>query len=577
MAGLQTYREKRHFGITSEPRGRKASATGNAFVIQKHAATRLHYDLRLELDGVMKSWAVTRGPSLVPGEKRLAIHVEDHPIEYNAFEGTIPKGQYGGGTVMIWDRGTWFPEGDPRFGYKKGHLDFRLEGEKLNGKWHLVRMRKRPGERQEPWLLIKATDESARSPKDPDILEELPLSAATGRTMDEISAGRPVRKKSTRTTVPAAAVWHSNRAAPEARTPVEAKTATRPRERKGKSKSTAKKPAAGKAKSKADGRHIVGEKRSPLPDFVAPCLAQLTDKPPSAPNWVHEIKFDGYRIQARLANGKVQLNTRRGLDWTDKFRSIARAAAKIPVQQALIDGEIVVESERGVSSFTALQEELSAGRDDRFIYYVFDLLHLNGLDLRPVSLLERKKALQDIMQSIPAEVPVKFSEHFEENGAVLLRHACQMSLEGIVSKLRDVPYRSGRTGDWIKTTCSRRQEFVVVGYAPSTVDPRAIGAMILGYYDDGELQYAGRVGTGYTQKMARDLWRRLDPLRTDKAPFKPLPAEERGRPGKWVEPRMVVEVDFRGWTTAQRLRHPSFKGRKPAAALYNLLPYVRRA
>ena len=559
MAGLQAYREKRRFGVTAEPRGKKVRVKGHAFVVQKHAASRLHYDLRLELDGVMKSWAVTRGPSLVPGEKRLAVHVEDHPIEYNTFEGTIPKGQYGGGTVMIWDRGEWFPEADPRVGYKKGHLDFRLEGEKLNGNWHLVRMRKREGERQDPWLLIKAGDDAGRSAKEPDILEELPLSVATGRTMDEITAGRPVRKKGARKATPAAAVWHSNRgSAAEARA---AKTATpRPRERKARATATKKNGAAAKKKAKASrkGPPAEGARAGPLPTFVPPALTVVSSQAPDATNWIHEIKFDGYRIQARLDGGKIALSTRRGLDWTAKFQSIADTLADAPADKALIDGEIVVEAD-GFSSFSALQEELKAAGQN-FIYYAFDLLHLDGYDLTRSPLIGRKELLKKLLADYPPTGQVRFSEHFEEQGSVILKHACEMKLEGIISKSRDAPYRSGRTGDWLKVKCSDRQEFAVVGYAPTTNDPRSVGALIVGYYEDGELKYAGRVGTGYTNKVARDLWRKLDPLRTEKPPFKPLPAEERGRDPVWVEPRMVIEIDFRGWTHGTRLRHPSFKG-----------------
>jgi bifunctional non-homologous end joining protein LigD len=559
VAGLQTYREKRRFDVTSEPRGKKARAKGHAFVIQKHAATRLHYDLRLELDGVMKSWAITRGPSLVPGEKRLAIHVEDHPIEYNTFEGTIPKGQYGGGTVMIWDRGEWFPEGDPRVGYKKGHLDFSLEGEKLHGRWHLVRMRKRPGERQDPWLLIKSEDDAARSAKDPDILEEESLSVATGRTMDEITGGRPVRKKSARKTTPAAAVWHSNRgSAAEARAAKAA--APRPRERKARGTATKKNGAAKKkAKASRKGPRVEGARSGRLPTFVPPALTVLSAKAPDASNWVHEIKFDGYRIQARWDGSKIALYTRRGLDWTERFQGVADALADLPADKALIDGEIVVETSTGYSSFSALQEELKAGGQN-FVYYVFDLLHLDGYDLMPSTLNARKQALKDLLADFSATGTIRYSEHFEDKGSVILEHACKMDLEGIISKVRDAPYRSGRSGDWLKTKCSDRQEFVVVGYAPATNDPRAVGALIVSYYEDGELKYAGRVGTGYTHKVARDLWKKLEPSRTEKPPFKPLPAEERGRGAVWVEPKMVIEIDFRGWTHGVRLRHPSFKG-----------------
>jgi bifunctional non-homologous end joining protein LigD len=529
---LETYRTKRQFDITPEPRGTRKRRKGNAFVIQKHAASRLHYDLRLEMDGVMKSWAVTKGPSMVPAEKRLAVHVEDHPIEYNKFEGTIPKGQYGGGTVMIWDRGEWSPEGDPRAGYRKGHLSFRLEGEKLHGGWHLVRMRRKGREKHEPWLLIKAHDETARAPRDPDILEEKPLSAATGRSLDEITQGKSTRKRSTR-------------------------QPDHPREAK-------KRRTPGKRARKHgdDEDPLPGSRPAALPDFVPPCLATLSDTAPDEPGWVHEIKFDGYRMQARLDRRKVKLLTRHALDWTDKFRPIADALAGLPATQALIDGEIVSEDENGITSFSLLQQDLKDGRYDRMKFYAFDLLHLDGGDFTPVPLLERKAALEGLMSSLPWGMPLRFSQHFAEQGSLLLTHACRMSLEGILSKRSTAPYRPGRGRDWIKTKCSHRQEFVVAGYAPSTVDAKAIGALILGHYDAGRrLHYAGRVGTGYSHQVARELWRRLQPLRIDKPPFGKIPLEEtKARNAKWVEPRLVVEVAFHGWTHGDRIRQGSFQG-----------------
>lgn len=558
---LESYRAKRRFGVTAEPRGAVARERGRRFVIQKHAARRLHYDLRLELDGVMKSWAVTRGPSLVPGEKRLAVHVEDHPIEYNTFEGIIPQGEYGGGTVMIWDRGEWFADGDARKAYQKGQLDFSLEGEKLHGRWHLVRMRKRPGERQDPWLLIKSADASARTPAQPDILDEMPLSVASGRSMEEIAA--------------TASVWHSNRPPKQnkakllAQGGAAAKPARKSPEKSAKKVSKAAGKAAAPKRTRAAGKKSASEtdawpgdregaQPAPLPEFVAPCLAQLAAAPPAGPNLLHEVKFDGYRIQARLERGRVVLRTRRGLDWTDKFKPIADVIARLPASQALIDGEIVVEVESGRSSFSALQEALKAGTED-FVFYVFDLLHQDGFDLRGVPLVQRKEMLATLLAPFPEDGPLRLSGHFEIDGAVLLKHACALRLEGIVSKLRDAPYRSGRTGDWLKTKCSDRQEFVVAGYAPSANDERAVGALILAYNEDGALRYAGRAGTGYTRKTARELWGRLAPLRVAKPPFQ-VPAEERGRKPVWVEPRLVVEVDSRGWTHGDRLRQSSFKG-----------------
>ena len=555
---LQNYIRKRNFAVTPEPRGKAAKRKGHQFVIQKHAARRLHYDLRLELDGVMKSWAVTRGPSLNPGEKRLAVHVEDHPIEYNKFEGNIPKGEYGGGAVMIWDRGQWIPEDDPHRGYAKGHLNFSLEGEKLHGAWHLVRMRPRKGEKSEPWLLIKVDDEAARDAKAPDILEEKAKSVVSGRTIDEIADNKPVKKKKAK---PALTTWHTNRK-PAART-------TLPRAN-GNSRSKRKPGAAARSKSKKSSSKARSKKRGPdpakipaarpakLPDFVAPALATLHTKAPSSADWVHEIKFDGYRIQARLDDDEVRLLTRKGLDWTVKFEPVADTVASLSASQALLDGEIIVEGEGGVSSFSSLQADLSAGRSDRFVYYVFDLLHLGGFDLTASPLIERKRALQALLPAAPGIV--RFSEHFEEDGAVLLKHACELKLEGIISKRREGSYRSGRRDDWVKTKCSNRQEFIVAGYGPSTVLKRGVGSLVLAYNEDGRLRYAGRAGTGFTQKSSKQMWERLEPLRRDTVPFEKLPPEEKGRPVFWVEPRVVVEISFPGWTGDRLVRHGAFKG-----------------
>ena len=331
---LEVYRKKRKFGVTTEPRGRKGPRAGNAFVIQKHAARRLHYDLRLELDGVMKSWAVTRGPSLDPGEKRLAVHVEDHPIEYNKFEGTIPKGEYGGGSVMIWDRGHWRPEGDPHKGYAKGHLIFDLEGEKLHGRWHLVRMRSRPKDRHQNWLLIKAKDDAARGPRGKDILDEQPLSAVTGRSIEEIAAGKGSKR-----------VWHSNRDNGRAASKKTEPVAPGPK------RARVKAFTAAVARKRSGGTP-----QARLPAFVPPSLATLHSTAPTGDEWLHEIKLDGYRIEARLDRGKVRLLTRKGLDWTHRFKPIAEAVAGLAADTALLDGELVVEDDKGVSSFSLIAD-----------------------------------------------------------------------------------------------------------------------------------------------------------------------------------------------------------------------------
>jgi bifunctional non-homologous end joining protein LigD len=575
---LEIYRRKRKFDVTAEPRGHRARAGGNRYVIQKHDATRLHYDLRLELDGVMKSWAVTRGPSLDPADKRLAVHVEDHPIEYNTFEGTIPQGEYGGGTVMIWDRGRWIPDGDPHRGYAKGHLDFTLEGEKLHGRWHLVRMRARPGDRHQNWLLIKGKDDASRTGRKADIGEVEPLSVATGRSMEEIAEGKGKKR-----------VWHSNRNAKKNTTT--ASTGSQPQSQgafreqlraaaKGRAKAKSEAPRQGAAKAKPRAKAstrpavaAVARKRSDpaprggktgkrigrLPDFVPPSLATLHTVPPQGPQWIHEIKFDGYRIEARLDRGKVQLLTRKGLDWTHRFERIAKAVAALPADTALLDGELVVENEQGVSSFSMLQTDLKDGRGGRLVYWVFDLLHLDGRDLTNEPLVERKAALKRLLKGQSRTGPIDYVDHLDEDGAVIFKHACDMNLEGIVSKLHDAPYRPGRSENFVKVKCHTAQEFVVAGFSPSTAMPHAVGALTVAFHENGKLRYAGRVGTGYTHKTARELWKRLNALRIDRPPVV-LPVDERRKNVVWVKPEVVVETEFRGVTHDGLLRQASYKG-----------------
>ena len=529
---LETYRQKRDFKKTAEPRGSKAAhAADDTFVIQKHAARRLHYDFRLAMDGVLKSWAVTRGPSLVPGEKRLAVHVEDHPLEYGGFEGTIPKGEYGGGNVIIWDRGRWTPVGDPHKGYKKGHLDFDLEGEKLHGRWHLVRMRGKPREKRENWLLIKGDDAAARPPDAPDILEEEPNSVKTGRSVEALTGEAPGWSSKTGKI--------TRKSAPEKAT---------------------KKAAEKASNTTLDPAKLSRAKKAPLPTFIPPALASLARKAPGGSRWIHEIKYDGYRLQARIDRGQVRLLTRSGLDWTKKFgKRLVDALQELAVKNAVIDGELVVENKSAVSDFSMLQAALSEGNSKNFIFYVFDLLYLDGYDLRAVPLIERKSMLERLLKG--AAEMLRFSGHFEEDGEIVRRHACRLSLEGVVSKLRNGPYRSGRSKDWIKSKCAERQEFVIGGFVPSTVTRKAIGSLVLGYFDkDGGLIHVGRVGTGFTASVAADLYKRLDKIRVAKSPFAGRLAAVQAAQVIYVKPEFVAEIEFRAWTADRNLRHAAFRG-----------------
>jgi bifunctional non-homologous end joining protein LigD len=495
---LDTYLRKRDFAATPEPEGAAAPGDGRSFVVQKHAARRLHYDLRLEHEGVLWSWAVTRGPSLVAGEKRLAVRTEDHPLDYAGFEGTIPKPQYGAGSVLVWDRGRWAPKGDPARGEAKGHLEFTLEGARLRGRWHLVRMARRPREKTDNWLLIKVDDAHARAPDAADILAAEPTSLLTGRTIEEIASGAAPRR--------------------------------RPRR---------------------------GKKPAPLPSFIEPALATLRPRAPTGETWLHEIKFDGYRIQAHLADGEARLLTRSGLDWSDRFRPVADALATLP-GPAILDGEIVVENASGVSDFSALQADLAEGRADRFVYYAFDLLHDAGEDLRPRPLAERKARLAALLGGAPARV--RYSEHFDEEGDVMLHHACRLSLEGLVSKRRDAPYRSGRSRDWIKSKCLSREEFVILGYAPAANAAGAIGALLLGEPAGDGFTPAGRVGTGFTRAAAEDLHRRLEPLARKTPAFPGKHPADLLRDIRFVEPRLVAQVEYLARTREGTLRHASFRG-----------------
>jgi bifunctional non-homologous end joining protein LigD len=514
---LAAYRNKRDFAKTSEPEPRLGKDKGWQFVVQKHDARRLHFDLRLELDGVLKSWAVTRGPSLVPGEKRLAVQTEDHPMDYLEWEGVIPKGEYGGGTMIVWDRGTWTPEADPHRGLVKGHLDFALDGSRLKGRWHLVRMSRKRGDKTDPWLLIKAKDEHARGPRDPEIAEEEMSSVLSGRTNEDLAAQGTVRAD------------HAARAAVE--------------------KADLPDPA-----------RLKGAKKAILPVFVEPSLPTGVAAPPSGRQWVHEIKHNGYRIQARIDGGKVTLLTRRGLDWTVRFRPVESALKQLPVGSALLDGEIVVQEENGITSFAGLQSDLKSGRKDRLAYFVFDLLYLEGVDLRGVTLGKRKDSLRSVLAALPSPSIVQYSDHMAEDGSVVFTHACRMGLEGIISKRLDLPYSSGRGEHWLKVKCVKSNDFVIVGYVPSTAMDRAVGSLVLGYYDKGRLVHAGRAGTGFSDEFAASLYGDLEKLRAARPQFANVVSALSEKGVKWVSPKLVAEVEYRGWSSDGLLFQAAFKG-----------------
>jgi bifunctional non-homologous end joining protein LigD len=457
---LAKYRAKRDFGKTAEPSGDISKASsGHSYLIQKHAARRLHYDFRLEMNGTLKSWAVTKGPSLNPADKRLAVHVEDHPLAYGDFEGTIPKGEYGGGTVMLWDQGSWEPIGDGQRGCKNGHLDFELHGKRLKGRWHLVRMHgnRRGDEKRENWLLIKGKDEYANEDGDA-ALEKYQKSVVSSRSMESLASGN-------------AKVWKSK--AGRTSTPAPPKA-----------KSLPKKPARKKTSA------------VPPPKFVAPQLATLVTTPPEGDGWVHEVKFDGYRLEARIENEHVTLTTRNANDWTARFKELAAALATLPCQNALLDGEAVHMGADGTMSFHALQNALSTGKKEDIHFWAFDLLFLDGEDLRGRPLLERKALLQGLLKK--AQKTIHYSDHFDESGAKVLHQACVASLEGIISKRADAAYHSGRDGRWLKSKCIKEQELVIGGYTTQPKHPDALGALLMGYYEKKGFVFAGKVGTGFS-------------------------------------------------------------------------------
>lgn len=533
---LSRYKQKRDFGVTPEPPAEVPKATRKrrqalSFVVQKHWARRLHYDFRLEANGVMLSWAVPRGPSYDPAEKRMAVHVEDHPISYNSFEGTIPARQYGAGNVIIWDRGTWEPQGDPEEGMRDGKLVFRLHGEKLAGLWELIRISK-PDAKQDQWMLFKKRDEWARPLADYDVIAALPDSVVE-RPLGLIEEREP-------------------RGA-AAQAPVTA---------------AERKPAGA---ASPDLSRAVGVKS--LPSKLAPQLASLSTGAPAGPGWLVEPKFDGYRILARVDAGGVRLFTRNGHDWTSKMKSLAAAVASLDARRSWLDGEIVVLDEKGMPDFNGLQNALDNARSETIVYFVFDAPYFDGQDLRKVPLASRRALLRQLFDG-QDNSRVRFSQDFDAPAAQMLEAACRMGMEGVIAKRADAPYVSDRSESWLKLKCTLRQEFVVCGFTDRSGARGEVGSLLLAYHEDGQLRYAGSVGTGWDARTGRSLHRQLSELEVagptlDPASVKPGRWSRRAAGSeRWIRPELVAEVAFTEWTADGHVRHPTFRGLrsdKPAA------------
>ena len=565
---LTLYKRKRNFQLTPEPIGQpnKTPATTLSFTVQKHDASRLHYDFRLEMDGVLRSWAVPKGPSLSPQDRRLAVEVEDHPLEYGSFEGVIPKPQYGGGTVLLWDRGTWSPiNGDPAVAYRAGNIKFDLFGEKLKGRWALIRMHGGEPGLKSNWLLIKETDAFVAKRGKGDITSESALSVATGRDLKQIAAGAPS-------------------VADPASTPVGRKN--RPvKKTAGAAAATNPSPAAGGGKA---FELPAGAKKAAMPRDVDAQLCTLADSVPEGAQWRHEVKFDGYRLLAFIEAGTVKLVTRSGLDWTQRFPELAETLKLVPSKTAILDGEVVALNNKGISDFGTLQNNLKQAATAKLTYFVFDLLYLEGSDLRSCTLDQRYATLQALMVNALTAAQskrVRTSEHIDGNGEAVMKHACRLHLEGIVSKRSDSPYLGGRNSSWIKVKCGNRQEFVVGGYSDPQRSRTGFGALLLGHFDlSKNFLYAGKVGAGFDERSLKDLSEQLNKIGRSTSPFATPLNRTDARGAHWVKPKLVAEVDFTQWTRDGKLRHPVYRGLrtdKPALEIVrerpNALPRAEHA